>query len=47
LEKNFEMARQVIRNGGSLNQLPTLDNLEEYANIIAEEKTHKNETTQA
>ena len=36
LQKNMELARDVIRKGGKLKQLPTLDNLETYADLIKE-----------
>jgi len=36
LKKNMELARDVIRKGGKLKQLPTLDNLETYANLVKE-----------
>ena len=39
LEKNFELARDVIRRGGQLKALPTLDNLENYAMLIKEPVT--------
>ncbi|MDR0462494.1 MAG: AAA family ATPase, partial [Christensenellaceae bacterium] len=38
LQKNFELARDVIKKGGTLTQLPTLDNLDEYAKILKESK---------
>jgi cell division protease FtsH len=44
LEKNFELARQTIKNGKVLTQLPTLDNLEEYANILKEESKSADES---
>ena len=38
LKQNMELARDHIRKGGTLQQLPTLDNLEEYGKIIQPEK---------
>jgi len=38
LEKNFELAREAVMEGKTLPQLPTLDNLDEYANIIDTKK---------
>jgi len=34
LRTNMELARDVIRKGGKLTHLPTIDNLDEYANLI-------------
>ena len=36
LEKNFDKARDIVRRGGKLRQLPTLDNIAEYDTIITE-----------
>jgi ATP-dependent Zn protease len=34
LEKNFEIARDAVKNGKPLPQLPTLDNLAEYGKLL-------------
>jgi len=47
LKGNMELAREVIRNGGTLSQLPTFDNLEEYAKIIAEAQSDADVKEQA
>jgi len=44
LEKNFELARDVIKKGGTLTQLPTLDNIDEYAKIIKGENKPNDES---
>ena len=38
LKKNMELARKIVRNGVELKFLPTLDNLENFAKMVKDEK---------
>ena len=37
LHENFELAREILRSGGHLRAIPTLDNIDQYATIIGTE----------
>ncbi|MCL2569597.1 MAG: ATP-dependent zinc metalloprotease FtsH [Firmicutes bacterium] len=46
LEKNFELARDMVKRGEKLPYMPTVDNIQEYAKLIkAPKQTKKKPTT--
>ncbi|MCL2755687.1 MAG: ATP-dependent zinc metalloprotease FtsH [Firmicutes bacterium] len=46
LEKNMDIARTIVESGETLNYLPTLDNIEEYAKLVGYKKAKTEEPSE-